>query len=131
MRLLKSAMLYKGIFWFINGKKLICHKAACDNTGNPTEPAEFSSKSGENFNHTAEWEKLPKSVTGGKPFNYCPRGRVEIKNGKASIIYLNPVLNEHAIIEKTFYEFGLSAVSQVSVKADGSKPYEALCKKNE
>ena len=121
-------MLYKGIFWF-TGDGLICRKTACDNTGNPTEPAEFSSKSGENFNHAAEWEKLSKSQTGGKPLNYYPRGRVEIKNGKA-VVYLNPALNEQAVIEKIVDEFGLSVISQVSVKADGSRHYEALCMKD-
>ena len=72
-------------------KKLIVKKAKCNSDGVALEHVEYSSKSMSNFNHKAEWSKLPKSVTNGQPYNYYPRGRVEIKNNKAKV-YLNPVL---------------------------------------
>ncbi len=53
---------YKGIFWRIDGE-LVCRKVRCDETCAPLEPAEFTSKSGENFNHKAEWVKLPRRET--------------------------------------------------------------------
>ena len=36
---------------------------------------------------------FPHYITKNKPYNYYPRGRVEIKNGKVSI-YMNPVLRK-------------------------------------
>ena len=51
----------------------------CNSDGMALEHVEYSSKSRNNFNHKAEWSKLPKSVTNGQPYNYYPRGRVEIK----------------------------------------------------
>ena len=86
---------YKGIFWWIDDR-LLCRKVHCDENGTPLETAEFTSKSGDNFNHKAEWEKLSKKITGGNPYNYYPRGRVEIKRGKATV-YLNPVLNRREV----------------------------------
>ena len=79
--------IYKGIFWYNpTKKKLIVKKVACNSNGEAIEHVEYSSQSGNNFNHKAEWSKLPKSVTNGQPYNYYPRGRVEIKNNKAKAI---------------------------------------------
>ena len=66
-------------------------EAKCNSDGVALEQVEYSSKSGNNLNHKAEWSKLPKSVTNGQPYKYYPRGRVEMKNHKAKV-YLNPIL---------------------------------------
>ena len=116
--------IYKGVFWWID-EQLLCRKVLCDENGVPLEEAEFTSKSGDNFNHQAEWQKLPRTITGGKPYNYYPRGRVEIKRGKATV-YLNPVLNCQEVIEKITLEFGLNTLSTVAVKSDGAAHYQAL-----
>lgn len=119
--------IFKGIFWFVPSEhKLITVKVKCDNNGLAQEPATYSSKSGENFNHKIEWSKLPKSVTKNKSYNYYPSGRVEIKNGKATIFF-NPVLNRFDIHDLISQEFGLQA-SRIIVRevADGSKHYEYL-----
>lgn len=65
---MNDAAVYKGIFWWIDGE-LVCRKVLCDENGTSLEPVEFTAKSGDNFNHKAEWEKLPRAVTGGKPYN--------------------------------------------------------------
>ena len=84
--------VYKGIFWYVpHEKRLITVKVKCDRNGVALENANYSSKSGENFNHKAEWEKFTKSITKGYPFNYYPRGRVEVKNGKVKI-FISSVL---------------------------------------
>ena len=44
-------------------------------------------------------EHIDKSITEGHPYNYYPRGRVEIKNGKI-IIFLNPDINKPSIIKE-------------------------------
>ncbi len=121
---MNGAAIYKGVFWWINGA-LVCRKVRCSDAGAPLEPVEFTAKSGENFNHKAEWEKLPRSVTGGKPYNYYPRGRVEVKQSKATV-YLNPQLNREDVKAQIEKEFGLKGLSCVCAKSDGSAHYRAL-----
>ena len=89
---------------------------------------QFSSKSGDNFNHRFEWARLDRKVTEGQPFNYYPRGRVEIKNGKATV-YLNPVINKECIISKVIDEFALMAeeLTGITIKSDGSDHYHFKC----
>ena len=127
--------IYKGIFWYNpTNKKLIVKKVACNSDGDAVEDVEYSSKSGNNFNHKAEWSKLPKSITNGQPYNYYPRGRVEIKNNKAKV-YLNPILIcaipaqkkafcPISLIEK---EFGLGLkIIRADIIPDNSKHYGYL-----
>lgn len=119
--------LYKGIFWYDSMRdKLIVKKVACDQDGSALNEVEYSSKSGDNFNHKAEWAKMPKSVTGGYPYNYYHRGRVEIKKNKATV-YFNPALNTPRIFELIDAEFGLSSGTiLVRTVSDGSSHYEYL-----
>ena len=56
--------LYKGIFWYINNH-LLCRKVRCDSAGNPLESVDFTSKSGDNFNHKAEWKNMSKKSPAG------------------------------------------------------------------
>lgn len=116
---------YKGVFWYIPDKgDLIVKKVACDNNGTAMELTEYSSKSGDNFNHKIEWSKLLHSTTKGKPYNFYPRGRVEIKRGTA-IVYLNPALKEPRIEEKIKSEFSLlDEAINIRFVADGSFHYE-------
>ena len=118
--------MYKGIFWKTeNG--FISVKVKSDHDGVGLEPMGYSSKSGENFNHKLEWNKLPRSVTGGKPFNFYPRGRVEIKGGKATV-WLTPALNNEEQLSSIRSEFELDGDElEIVVKPDGSKHYD--CRK--
>lgn len=121
--------MYKGIFWRALNREgepvWICIKVLCDADGVPTEPfVDFSAKSGDNFNHKAEWEKLSRSVTDGRPFDWFPRGRVEIKRGRA-VIYAHPSLTADDCVDQIKDEFGLADID-VRVVADGSSHYRAL-----
>ncbi len=118
--------MYKGIFWLIGGE-LLNVKVTCNESGSAIQKVQYSSKSGENFNHKAEWEQIPHKITKSKPYNYYPRGRVEIKNGKATV-YLNPALNIDEITEIIKAEFGLSDIKTV-FKSDGSEHYQAVGEK--
>ncbi len=120
-------MLFKGIFWYVPSEKnLICVKVKCDANGISQENVEYSSKSGENFNHKTEWEKLSKSIKGNHPYNYYPRGRVEVKNNKATI-YLNPDLNRIDICNLIIDEFALNDKSiKIKFVFDGSNHYDYL-----
>lgn len=64
------------------------------------------------------------NVTHGKEYNYYPRGRVEIKGGKA-VIYLNPTLNSEEMLAELTRLFGLDELDFVRVKNDGSRHYRA------
>ena len=56
----------KGIFWCANFDtefpELITVSVVCDKNGNSKEPVQFSSKSGNNFNHRLEWECIVSKV---------------------------------------------------------------------
>ena len=119
----------KGNFWCdsfgCDPPYLIVVSVKCDADGKSDRPIDFSSKSGQNFNHKAEWQKLSRSVTRGQPFNYYPRGRVEIKNRKATI-YLNPDLNNTVVLNKIIEDFELKnqqGLKSIAVKSDGSSHY--------
>ena len=68
---------------------------------------------------------MPRSVTGGTPYNYYLRGRVEVKQSKATV-YLNPQLNREDVKAQIEKEFGLKGLSCVCAKSDGSAHYRAL-----
>ena len=122
----------KGIFWCTNFDtecpQLITVSVACDKNGNSKEPVHFSSKSGDNFNHRFEWEHLDRRITEGQPFNYYPRGRVEIKIRKATV-FLNPIINKECIVSKIIDEFALMSgeLIGINIKSDGSDHYRFTC----
>ena len=125
--------MFKGIFWCyvicfdfdMYTHNLITVKVHCDGNGNPLEKADFSSKSGDNFNHRIEWDKLLKKNRNNHPYNYYPRGRVEINKGKIKI-YANPVIicDEEAkgMIVKTFEL--KEREKEIKWIADNSKHYQ-------
>ena len=126
----------KGIFWCANFDtecpELITVSAACDKNGDSKELVRFSSKSGNNFNHRPEWERLDRSITAGRPFNYYPRGRVEIKNGKATV-FLNPAINKECIVYRIMDAFELMTgeLNCINIKSDGSSHYRITCESAE
>ncbi len=121
----------KGIFWCKgineNSPHLITVSVECSLSGECEEHVNFSSKSGKNFNHKKEWSKLDKKVTEGYPYNYYPRGRVEIKNGKINI-FLNPEINRDDVLDAILTTFDLKDIKseKIIVKSDGSNHYQYL-----
>lgn len=118
---------HKGIFWLIKNAddddELLSVKVSCDPNGYPLKSADFSSVSGQNFNYRAEWEKLPRKLTKGKPFDYYPRGRVEIKDRKVTV-YCHPSLTQSPYRLMITAEFGVPSATTRFV-ADGSIHYQA------
>ena len=111
--------MYKGIFWLKDGETLAV-KVLCDSLGDPLEPCVFSSKSGKNFNHKKEWERFHIPL----PYNYYPRGRVEIANNKATV-FLHPDLCADPVKVAIADCFCLKGI-KISWKADGSNHYKSL-----
>lgn len=123
--------LYRGIFWIkdIESFASVVVKAECNSNGFfvAIPVSELIAKSGAEFNHQAAWSTLPKRETDNKPYNYYPRGRVEIRNSKA-VIYANGNIVDKKLIKWAVNEFNLTkenGIELVEIKADMSKHY--LC----
>ena len=67
------------------------------------------------------WARLPKDVTQGKAFDYYPRGRVELRQGRA-YLFLSPLLCREEVVLQVKDAFGLDQLP-VLLKADGSRHY--------
>ena len=97
MKINEAKELYSGVFWILDDQDIYNSKDYCFTI--PTEPdgtiidyTGLNAKSGLTYNHEKLWNELPRSLTKGKPFNYYPRGRVQIRNNTA-YIYYNPNLD--------------------------------------
>ena len=121
----------KGIFWcrgYNTGTpELITVSVQCNEYGIPYDDVCFSSKSGENFNHMTEWNRLDRHITERHPYNYYPRGRVEISNRRATV-FLNPDINNKEIITLVKSQFELYDLKNVTVKSDGTTHYGYTCR---
>ena len=129
--------MYKGIFWSylswfdddMYGATVLPIRVKCDADGNPLEAVEFSSKSGENFNHKTEWEKMKATsrMCRKHPFDYFPRGRVEVNNGNIKV-FANPVIiAEESAKNMVVKAFELEdVVEKIIWIADESKHYSFL-----
>ena len=117
---------YKGAFWVIadsvpdiltnkftiDGSKILCsYKGKLDRTRETRK----------NETHESVWNEIS-SKYGNVPYNYYPRGRVEVYNGVA-YININSILNNPNIIdkirhiyeiEKLPYHIGLNDLEQGS-----------------
>lgn len=127
--------LGKGLFWLMKNDserfELFCIKILCYRDGETLEKVETGGCESENLNHERAWSKLDKAVTQGKPYNFYPRGRVQIKKGKATV-YLNPILNDGAIVDKICRSFGLTkenGIVDIRIKNDNSRHYRFLMEK--
>ena len=131
--LLEDSELYRGIFWIVDENntdknKNYCFKILSNSDGPAININSYGvAKSGTTYNHELVWKLLPKSLTNGKPYNYYPRGRVEIRNGVAKI-FLNGNINYQEIINFIKNEFNLNThngIKKVQVVEDNSQHY--LC----
>ena len=129
--------MYKGVFWCnmlwfdddMFYHNLLPVRVKCDGDGTALEECTYSSKSGNNFNHKIEWEKMreTESVCRKHPFNYYPRGRVEVKNDSIKI-FANPVIIDDEKARELIIEaFELTEYKDsINWIADNSKHYHYL-----
>ena len=133
--------LHKGVFWIKDAESIdecsVCIKALCDKQGNfidkPSINPDTLSKNKTNFNHQKVWKTLDKRITGNKTFNYYPRGRIEIKNGKA-IIYANVSIATEELKSWAISILHLTldnGIKEVVLKADGSNHYKSYMESGE
>ena len=125
-------MAFKGIFWIKPNGELLVLKVKCDSFGNLLEdiPCDMLSKSNGNFNHKNAWHALSKSVTDNQEYNFYPRGRTEIRNGKAIIFtnYITEQLKQKII--NAFCLFTENEIEQVIFKTDNSPHYKYTAKQH-
>lgn len=104
---------YKGVFWVINGLLLAF----------PFTENSFDSglaKSGDTYVHKTLWSAIrPKGCS--KPYNYYPRGRIELNSRGKAILYMNPNVDE-SLIPEIMIQFGLSECPRVI--CDNSNHYK-------
>lgn len=130
--LLEETQLQRGIFWIkdindISASNLY-FTIPCDSNGNTMHDTyvEYTSKDGKSYNHENTWKKLSSKETNNKPFNYYPRGRVEIRNGKA-MIYCSPFIYGDELEKWCIDKFNLTSVNgikKVTMHADNSEHYK-------
>jgi len=135
--------LAKGIFWILTDDhnlidyRLLIFSIPCDRYGNPenTHFINMNANSGSTFNHKKTWKNEIENNNNYRPYNkkeydYYPRGRVEVSNGKATI-FLNPNINTPEFISLIELEFGLNTcdIKTTRVISDSSKHYQCFIDK--
>ena len=107
-----SKELSRGVFWVVDGELL-----AFPFYENATSGI---AKSGNTYNHKKLWSEIQPS---GKrvPYNYYPRGRVDISNKGKAIIYMNPNIDD-SIVSQIKIEFGITETP--TIRYDYSDHYK-------
>ena len=107
-----AAKMSGGVFWIINDELFAFPFT--------NEYSEGIAKSGNTYNHKKLWNEIkPKGCN--KPYNYYPRGRVEISNKGKPIIYMNPNVDD-SFVPLIRTEFGLR--ESPIIRYDNSQHYK-------
>ena len=130
--LMEDSQLYKGIFWIKDLEDIdfnqLYFQIPVDMDGNIDDEFDrmrLNSKNNDNYNHKLVWDSLPSKETDAKSFDYYPRGRVEISNGKV-IIYANPNICTDSVVDWIVKRFNLTShngIKSVRIIPDYSVHY--------
>ncbi|MBO7212289.1 MAG: hypothetical protein J6V44_14985 [Methanobrevibacter sp.] len=141
MILKEDRQLYRGIFWITDIDDLYNSKLyfqiPCDENGDISDidftiSDKMSSTGSNNYNHKRVWNSLSHKETKGKPFDYYPRGRVEISNGIAKV-YHSPYIDQNKLKSWVTDRFNLTSangIKKVKMIADGSNHYRCYLDEN-
>lgn len=134
MRLNEDHQLYRGIFWITDLNNLystnLYFQIPCDENGDICDfdfriPDTMSSTGSDNYNHKRVWSNLTNKETKNKPFDYFPRGRIEISNGIAKIFH-SPYIDQNELKSWAIDKFNLTlsnGIKKIKMIADGSAHY--------
>lgn len=89
-------------------------------------PDTMSSTGTDDYNHKRVWSQLSNKETGGKSFDYFPRGRVEIANGIAKVFH-SPYIDQEELKSWVIDKFNLTksnGIKKIKMIADGSSHYK-------
>lgn len=106
-----SKKLSRGVFWDIDGM-LFAFPFVEDNL-------DGVAKSGNTYNHKRLWPHVKPSGC-NEPYNYYPRGRVEINSQGKAIIYMNPNVSD-SLLPEIRQEFGI--ITEPRIVYDNSFHY--------
>lgn len=130
----RTAQLYKGVIWITDLEDIengaICFRIPVNQMGvidSSYDKSGLNSKKGDNYNHEKLWKSLDHKTTRNQRFDYYPRGRVEIRNGRATI-YASPHICTDDVLRWIIERFGLrrdNGIQIISVIPDYSTHY--LC----
>ncbi len=102
----------RGVFWLLDDGELLAIPFDEESTIG-------LSKAGNNYNHKLLWDYVkPRGCN--KPFDYYPRGRVELSNKGQPVVYMNRNIDENAL-EKIMSAFELNEAPKDHY--DGSRHY--------
>lgn len=104
--------MYKGVFWLIDGE---LYSFSFD--GSITEGI---AKSGDTYNHKKLWKHVRSKRT-SRPYDYYPRGCVDISNKGQPVVYMSPHIDE-IFIESIKRDFDISG--GVIIRYDHSEHYK-------
>ena len=108
----------KGVFWIIDGELFSFPFDSIQTDG--------IAKSGDTYNHKKLW-KFVKPKGCNKPYNYYPRGRVEITDRGKPVIYMSPHISEiyTEVIKRDF-----DITDKCIVRYDHSEHYKCFLDEN-
>ena len=89
--------LSRGVFWDIDGE-LLAYPFYEDST-------EGVAKSGNTFNHKLLWKSI-NPTRSSIPYNYYPRGRVEVTRQGKVVVYMNPNIDKD-MLSQIKVKFGI------------------------
>ena len=94
----------KGVFWDIDGLLLAFpYMKDCCSAG--------LAKTGDTYAHKRLWSEIrPQGC--GKPYNYYPRGSIEINHQGKAILYMNPNVDE-SLLPEIMTQFGLEEYPKI------------------
>lgn len=133
LMLTEDSNLYRGIFWIpdVNNveQSQLYFQIPCNSNGDIDTDFEIStqmsSKNTQNYNHKNLWSTLSRKYTNNKPFNYYPRGRVEISRGIVTV-YHSPHIPQDELKQWLIDKFNLTThngIKKIKMIADGSEHY--------
>ena len=101
----------RGVFWLVDEELVIARFEKGVTEG--------LSRDGTNYNHEKLWEYVkPKGCR--KPYNYYPRGRVEVSNKGNPIVYMSPYINQSYVVKVLEW---LGIEEEPTIHIDGSRHY--------
>lgn len=128
MLLSEDSQLYRGIFWITDidnpYNNQLYFQIPCNSDGIDDDFNGYTSKNNDSHNHKNLWTTLCSRLTNNKPYNYYPRGRVEIAHGKATV-YLSPHINVADIQDWIIDKFNLNehnGINKVKFIFQAAKP---------
>lgn len=113
LKTIQATTQCKGLFWITDEGVLAF----------PYDPDEFEfakSRNGLTYTHKKLWPEIAQKYR-NKPYNYYPRGRVDVDNKGRSVIYVNPNITDEDLHEiRRQFEI----IKEPIVKYDNSNHYK-------